>query len=126
MKLVRKPTTRAWRALFCTTALVSTVIPAAGAAYPDLILGDHPVGYYRLEEPASSTTAVDSGPNHFDATYVYDLDTNGVPDYPVLGLPGLDTNAPLFLVSCRTGAGVNAWVDWLGQMKKGVEERSGA
>jgi hypothetical protein len=98
MKLVRKPTTRSWRALFCTTALVSTVIPAAGAAYPDLILGDHPVAYYRLEEPASSTTAVDSGPNVFDATYVYDMATNGVLDYPVLGLPGLDTNAPLFLV----------------------------
>ena len=95
MKLLRTPTTGSLRCLLYVTALVSAMTPAAYAAYPDVILGDHPVAYYRLEE-TSGTVAKDSGPNGFDGTYVIDLDTNGVPDYPVLGLPGLDTNAPLF------------------------------
>src|SRR5260370_29706649 len=97
MKLVRILTMRSLHPILCATAVVSGVLPQARAAYPDLITNDHPVAYYRLEELAGAT-ATDSGPNGFDATYVYDLDTNSVPDYPVLGLPGLDTNAPLFHV----------------------------
>ena len=74
--------------------LVGTVL--ANAGYPDLILSNNPVAYYRLEEAPGAATAVDSGPNHFDAAYDYDLDINGVPDYPELGLQGIDTNSVLF------------------------------
>jgi hypothetical protein len=68
---------------------------AAAADYPTTVLGDHPVAYYRLEE-TSGTTATDSSGNGFDATYAFDLDTSGVPDFPILGIPGIQTNSILF------------------------------
>ena len=71
--------------------------PAANAAtYSSTVLADNPVAYYRLEELAGAATAVDSSPSGFNATYVYDLDINSVPDYPQLGLPGIATNSALF------------------------------
>ena len=66
------------------------------ATYSSTVLGDNPVAYYRLEELPGAGTAADSSGNGFDATYAYDLDTNGVPDYPLLGLPGIETNSALF------------------------------
>jgi hypothetical protein len=59
------------------------------------VLGDNPVAYYRLEELPGAITAADATANAFDAIYTYDLDTNSLPDYPLLGLPGIDTNSIL-------------------------------
>ena len=73
------------------SAFVLLGIPAANAAYPDMILTNNPVAYYRLEE-VSGTTAFDSSPNHFDATYV----PNGASTSPELGLPGIVTNSIAF------------------------------
>ena len=85
-----------------SSAAASVLLLATAAAnaadYPTTILGDNPVAYYRLEELAGAPTAVDSSPSAFDAIYSYDLDTNGVPDYPQLGLPGIATNSILFHV----------------------------
>jgi len=82
--------------LLFSAATMSAVSPAQ-AAYPDLVLSNNPVAYYRLEE-VSGSTAFDASSNHFDALYVFDLDTNGVPDFPQLGLPGITTNSILFQV----------------------------
>ncbi len=62
------------------------------ATYPDTILADHPVAYYRLEELSGATTAADSSGNGLDATYM----PNSAGTYPKLGLPGIDTNSVLF------------------------------
>lgn len=98
MKLLRKPATHSLLALPSAAAsILLLATAAANAAYPDLILSNSPVAYYRLEE-TSGTTAFDATSNHFDATYAFDLDTNGVPDFPQLGLPGIDTNSILFHV----------------------------
>jgi len=78
------------------TSILFSVTPARAATYSSTVLGDNPVAYYRLEELPGATTAVDASGNLFDALYVYDLDTNGVPDYPLLGLPGIETNSALF------------------------------
>jgi hypothetical protein len=59
--------------------------------YPDLILSDHPVAYYRLEETSGSTVADSSG-NGFDGTIVTDSTGN----FPKLGQLGIDTNSVLF------------------------------
>lgn len=67
-----------------------------GATYPNLILSDNPVAYYRLEELSGATTALDSSPNGFNGSYTYSLDQDGVPDYPQLGLPGIATNSIFF------------------------------
>lgn len=78
------------------TCLLLTMSSSLAATYPSTVLGDHPVAYYQLEELPGSTTAADSSGNAFDAVYTYDLDTNGVPDFPLLGLPGIATNSVLF------------------------------
>ena len=73
---------------FATVILLAGA-PIAQAAYPDIILGDKPAAYYRLEEAPGATVAVDSTTNHLNATYVYNTDDT----YPALGLPGIDTNS---------------------------------
>ena len=78
-----------------TSVLLGTS-SAKAASYSSTILGDNPVAYYRLEELPGATTAADATANAFNGIYVYDLDTNGVPDYPLLGLPGIETNSALF------------------------------
>lgn len=70
-------------ALGYTAALILTSLSGANAAYPDLILSDHPVAYYRLEE-TSGSTAADSSGNGFTAYYT---------GTPLLGQPGIDTNS---------------------------------
>jgi hypothetical protein len=93
MKLPGKPSSRKAIWLFFTAVIVMPGIPASNAAtYSDLILSDNPVAYYRLEEPAGAITAIDSSPNQFDATYVYNSATTS----PQLGLPGIDTNSIAF------------------------------
>lgn len=81
------------RVLCCLSAVVPPMAAfAATNTYPDTILSDHPVAYYRLEELSGATTAVDSSGNGFDATYMYDSTST----FPELGLPGIDTNSVLF------------------------------
>ncbi|HWX21172.1 MAG TPA: LamG domain-containing protein [Candidatus Binatia bacterium] len=91
MKLLRKPLTPTIRFLTCAAGLALIGLPAARAAYPDVILGDNPSAYYRLEETAG-TTAADSSVNMVNATYV----PNSLANDPQLGLPGIDTNSILF------------------------------
>jgi hypothetical protein len=71
-------------------AIITLGVETVRAAYPDLILSDHPVAYYRLEE-TSGSTMLDSSGNGFDASIV--TDSSGI--YPKLGLPGIDTNSIL-------------------------------
>lgn len=78
------------------TSLLFATLSSPAATYSSAVLSDNPVAYYRLEEQPGATTATDSSANAFDAIYTYDLDTNGIPDYPLLGLPGIDTNSALF------------------------------
>src|SRR5580765_8415424 len=92
-----KPTRVRRSLLLLFSAVAMSAGSTAHAAYPDLILSNNPVAYYRLEE-VSGTTAVDASSNHFDALYIFDLYTNGVPDFPQLGLPGITTNSILFQV----------------------------
>ena len=72
-------------------ALFSSV-QIAGAAYPDIILADNPVAYYRFEE-TSGTTAIDTA-NSNDGTYV-----NGVL---------LDQPTPFFSLRLLLGSVVTA------------------
>ena len=74
-------------------AFAFLVVAAAKAAYPDLIMADHPTVYYRLEE-TSGTTAFDSSTNGLNASYVVDSGPDG--NFPELGLPGIDTNSVFF------------------------------
>lgn len=77
-------------------ALMSGALRGSAADYPTTILNDQPAAYYRFEDPPGSGTATDSSGNGFDGSYNYDYDVNGNPDYPVLGVPGIDTNSILF------------------------------
>ena len=91
MKTERQPGLRKQISLLCAALFLQFGIPMAYAAYPDLILSNNPVAYYRLEEVAGPT-AFDSTANHFDATYV----PNGAGTSPELGLPGILTNSIAF------------------------------
>ena len=85
--------------LLITPLLAAVAILYAGSAnaasYSTTVLGDGPVAYYRLEE-TSGTTAADATTNLFDAAYATDADTNGVWTWPMLNLPGIETNSILF------------------------------
>jgi len=65
---------------FDVTALQATV---TGAQYAATILADHPVAYWRLNEPPGSTVAVDSSGNGNNGQYE---------GSPTLGVPGLIQN----------------------------------
>jgi len=96
MNLSNQALARSFLVLASATSVLVSTVSAQAATYSSTVLGDHPVAYYRLEELPTATTASDSSGNGFDAIYSYDLDTNGVPDYPLLGLPGIETNSILF------------------------------
>jgi hypothetical protein len=70
---------------------IGTGVVRAATTYPDLILSDHPVVYYRLEE-TSGSTAADSSGHGFDGAIVNDATAT----FPKLGQPGIDTNSMLF------------------------------
>src|SRR3954466_1934398 len=94
MKRPRQTTLRLLLAL-PAAAIVLCAPALRGATYSSTVLADSPVAYYRLEE-TSGGTAFDETANHFDASYLQDLDTNGVTYWPELGLPGITTNSVLF------------------------------
>ena len=68
----------------------------ASADYHSTILADHPAAFYEMQEAPGAGTAVDSSGNGYNGGINYDLDINSIPDYPVLGVPGVDTNAYVF------------------------------
>jgi len=96
MKPKRTATAHSLRRLSITAAVMLSGVTAVRAGYPELILSNNPAAYYRLEEVAD-TTAYDSSPNHFDATYV----TSGA--FPQLGDPGIATNSVQFQSSNPEG-----------------------
>ncbi len=85
-------------AVFLGAALSAS---AQGTHYPATILSNNPVAYYQLQELPGAGTAVDSTTNGWNASYVYDL-SGGT---PLLGLPGIDTNAIAFLGNLADGYG---------------------
>ena len=82
-------------ALLCPLLTLLWGAAAHAATYSDVVLANKPVAYYRLEE-TSEATAFDSTANHFDAALTTDPDTNGITVWPLMGLPGIDTNSLLF------------------------------
>jgi hypothetical protein len=80
------------KALSLPLALLVASGVARAATYPETILLDHPVAYYRLEELPGDGTAVDSSGNGLVAAYL----PNSTSTYPQLGLPGIDTNSVSF------------------------------
>ena len=89
MKTTRSRLLRLAPSLLYAAAVAVLLVDTAQAGYPETVLSNSPVAYYRLEELAGATVAVDSSPNHFDGTYVQNLDGTS----PVLGAPGLAVNS---------------------------------
>jgi hypothetical protein len=73
--------------------------------YPSTILADHPVAYYRLEEPSGSATIADSSGNGFTGYVTYVTQADGTTVFPQLGVPGIDTHSALFATSTGVGQG---------------------
>lgn len=77
-------------------AAVSWFLGGAGAAaatYPDTILADKPLIYYRFEDPADSYTAADSSAA---GTYTANLTFDAWATYPKLRQPGIGSNSVRF------------------------------
>ena len=96
---------------------------ASAADYPTTILADHPVAYYRLEEPNGSATVADSSGNGNTGYVTYVTQGDNVTVYPQLGLPGIDTNSALFATSTGPGQG-NIDVPWTSAMNPTVPDGS--
>ncbi|HTQ52298.1 MAG TPA: hypothetical protein VMJ12_16445, partial [Candidatus Acidoferrales bacterium] len=105
-----KPTIKSvtWRLVslpFAAAFVLLGVRPASAADYPTTILADHPVAYYRLEEPNGSATVADSTGNGNIGYVTYVTQGDNVTVYPQLGLAGIDTNSALFATSTGPGQG---------------------
>jgi hypothetical protein len=72
--------------------------PANAQDYHATILSNNPAAFYEMQEAPGASTAIDSSGHGFNGGIDYDIGYNGTNDYPVLGLPGIDTNAYLFHV----------------------------
>ena len=94
---------------------------ASAADYPTTILADHPVAYYRLEEPNGSATVADSSGNGNTGYVTYVTQGDNITVYPQLGLPGIDTNSALFATSTGPGQG-NIDVPWTSAMNPTVPD----
>jgi len=68
-------------------ALVLSLPAAKAATYPDTVLADNPLAYYRFEETSGTTAADSSASGLYPGTY----NVNGA--YPLLGQPGIDINS---------------------------------
>jgi hypothetical protein len=88
-----------------TPALFLLAAAAARADYFSTITNDHPVAYYRLEEPNGSATVADSSTNTAEGFVTYITQADHVTVYPQLGVPGVDTNSALFATSTGIGQG---------------------
>ncbi|HEX3798277.1 MAG TPA: LamG-like jellyroll fold domain-containing protein [Verrucomicrobiae bacterium] len=95
MKLIKRSGLSLGVLMTCVSAiaLFSSQKAKATQTYPQLILSDNPVAYYRLEE-TNGTTALDSTTNHLDGEYLFADGADG--SFPQLGLPGIDTNSVTF------------------------------
>jgi hypothetical protein len=98
---------------------------ASAADYPTTILADHPVAYYRLEEPNGSATVADSSGNGNIGYVTYVTQADNITVYPQLGLPGIDTNSALFATSTGPGQG-DIDVPWTSAMNPTTDGTNGA
>ena len=80
-------------------AIVLSCICAARAQtynYDATVLSNKPAAYLEMQESPGASTAVDSSGNGNNGAIDYDVGYEGTNDYPLLGLPGIDTNAYYF------------------------------
>ena len=78
--------------LLAATALFG--LPAANASsYPDTVKADNPIAYYRFEDPANSSTVIDSSTS---GTNPGTLNYDDYLAWPQLGQPGLGSNSVAF------------------------------
>ena len=88
---------------FATRSLVAAIVlscahtaNAQSYNYHATILSNSPAAFYEMQESPGASTAIDSTGNGNNGSIIYDIGFEGTNDYPVLGLPGVDTNAYLF------------------------------
>ncbi len=109
MKLFNSSGLRFRILMTCTSAIALLIgnKATAGITYPQLILSDNPVVYYRFEETGSAPQAIDSTTNQLDANYVYNTGPDGT--FPELGQPGIDTNAAFLKFYTDSSMTVSQW-----------------
>jgi hypothetical protein len=125
MKSINNPTISNYKSLPLAVALTMLSVAAANADYPSTILADHPVAYYRLEEPNGSGTVADSSGNSFTGYITYVAQADNVTIYPQLGVPGIDSNSCLFATSTGVGQG-NIDIPWNTTMNPTTDGTNGA
>jgi len=75
-------------------AIALFALPSANAAsYPDTVLADNPIAYYRFEDPTNATTVIDSSASGANPGTI-NFDNSGA--WPQLGQPGLASNSIAF------------------------------
>lgn len=78
--------------VFAATGLLG--IPAASAAsYPDTVLADGPVAYYRLEDSSGASTVIDSSAS---GAFTADIAFDDYATWPKLEQPGVGSNSVSF------------------------------
>jgi len=75
------------RGILTAASLIFACSKTDAADYKSTILADQPIAYYRLEETNGTTASDSSASGAFPGTYI----ANGT--FPILGWPGIETNA---------------------------------
>ena len=76
--------------------VLCAALPASAQNYEATVISNKPAAFLELQESPGASTAVDATGNGYDGNIVYDIGYSGTNDYPLLGVPGIDTNAYLF------------------------------
>ncbi|HVV71453.1 MAG TPA: LamG-like jellyroll fold domain-containing protein [Verrucomicrobiae bacterium] len=83
-------------------------VAAIAASYPDTILADQPVAYYRLEDPVFSTAITDSSASGMYVGQAY-YDSLGA--YPKFQQPGIGSNSVSFHLYTDSGVKQNSHIE---------------
>ena len=78
--------------------VLCAAIPAGAQNYnyDATVISNKPAMLLEMQESSGASAAADASGNGFAGSIQYDLGYSGTNDYPILGLPGIDTNAYYF------------------------------
>jgi hypothetical protein len=109
MKLrVRLRSLNRWTFSVAACAGLFSTVGATAVSYPYVILADQPVAYYRFEDPANSTSIIDSSASGAHAGEVH-FDSLGA--YPKFEQPGIGSNSVSFHLYTDTGVAQNSHIE---------------
>jgi len=106
--LLRLGSPHGWTFPLAACFALSSALTATAVSYPYIILADQPVAYYRFEDPANSSTIIDSSSS---GAYVGDVHLDALGAYPKFQQPGIGSNSVSFHLYTDNGVAQNSHIE---------------